>query len=86
MDQKNGYNLISIAARDSRKIAFCTKHGLFKYTVMPFGLTNAPVSFQEMMDTIIEDMEACIWYFNDRLVHSSNTEREHGGIVEQALQ
>ena len=86
LDLKNAYNLIRIAAGNEWKTAFHTKQGLFKYTVMPFGLTNAPVSFQEMMDTIIEDMEACIWYFNDRLVHSSNTEREHGGIVEQALQ
>ena len=59
LDLKHGYNLIRIAAGDKWKIAFHTKQGLFKYTVMPFGLTNAPASFQETIDTIFKDMEAC---------------------------
>ena len=51
-----------------------------------FGLTNAPVSFQEMMDTIFKDMEGCIWYLNDILIYSGNTEAEHQAIVEKVLQ
>ena len=53
---------------------------------MPFGLINAPVSFQEMMDTIFKDMEVCIWYLNDILIYSGNTEAKHQAIVEKVLQ
>ena len=54
---KNGYNLIRIASGDEWKTAFKMKKGLFEYTVIPFGLTNAPASFQEIMDTIFDDLQ-----------------------------
>ena len=60
LDLKNEYNLIGIVAGDEWKIGICTKQGLFEYTVMPFGLTNGPVSFQEMMYVIFEDIEGSI--------------------------
>ena len=86
LDLKNGYNLIRIAAGDKWKTAFHTKQGLFQYTVMPFGLTNAPASFQEMMDTILRDMEGCIWDLDDILIYGGDTEAEHQAIVETVLQ
>ena len=86
MDLKNGYNLIRIAAGDEWKTVFRTEQGLFEYTVMPFGFTNAPVSLQEMMDTIFKGMEGCIWYLDDILIYSCNTEAEHQAIVEKVLQ
>ena len=49
------------------------------------GLTNAPVSFQEMMDTIFQDMEGCIWYLNDILIYGGDTEAEDQAIVEKVL-
>ena len=86
LDLKNGYNLIRIATGDELKTAFCTKQGLFEYIVIPFGLTNAPASFQEMMDTIFKDMEGCIWYLDDILIYSGNTEAAHQAIVGKILQ
>ena len=86
LDLKNWYNLIRLAAGDEWKTAFRTKEGLFEYTVMPFGLTNAPVSFQEMMHTIFKDIEGCIWYLDNILIYSADTEAEHQAIVEKVLQ
>ena len=86
LDLKNGYNLIRIAARNEWKTAFGTKQELFEYTVMPFGLTNAPASFQEMMDTLFKDMEGCIWYLDDILIHGGESEAEHQAMVEKVLQ
>ena len=63
-----------------------TKQGHFEYTVMPFGLTNAPASFQEMMDTICNDMEGFFWYLDDIGIQGSNTEGEHQAIVQKVLQ
>ena len=36
---------------------------------MPFGLTNARATFQEMMDTIFQDEEGCVWYMDDILIY-----------------
>ena len=52
---------------------------------MPFGLTNAPVSFQEMIDTIFEDMEGFIWYLDDILIYGHNTEAVYQATVEKVL-
>ena len=80
------YNLIRIAAGVEKKTAFCTKQGLFKYTVMTFGLTNMYESFQEMMDTIFQDMEGCIQYLDDILVYGDNTGAEYQAIAKKGLQ
>ena len=86
MDLKIGYNLIRIAAEDKWKTDFRTKQGLFDYTVMPFRVTNALASFQEIIDTIFKDMEACIWSLYNILIYGDNTEAEHQAIVEKVLQ
>ena len=49
-------------------------------------MTNAPASFQEMGDSIFQDMEGSIWYLDDILMHSGNTKAEHQAIVENVLQ
>ena len=60
--------------------------GLFEYTVMPFSLTNTPASFQEMIGTILKDMEGCIWCLNDIHIYGGDTKAEHQAIVEKVLQ
>ena len=77
LNLKNRYNLISIAARDEWKTAFCTKLGLFQYIGMLFGLTNAPALFQEMIHTIFKGIEGYIWHVNTILIYGGNTEAEH---------
>ena len=39
-----------------------------------------------MMDTIFKDIEGCIWYLDDILIFSGNTEEEHQAFVEKVLQ
>ena len=53
---------------------------------MPFGLTNALASFQEMKDTIFQDMEGYIWYLDDILIYGGDTKAEHQDIVQKVLQ
>ena len=53
------------------------------WTVMPFGLTNAHASFPEIMDTIFNKVEGCIWYLNDILSYGADTKVEHQDIVEK---
>ena len=54
--------------------------------MITFSLTYAPASFQEMMYTIFEDMEGCIWYLYDIPIYGGDTEAEHQALVEKVLQ
>ena len=55
--------------------------------VMPFGLTNAPVTFQDMMNYIFQDMIdfGLLAYIDDLLIYAK-TEEEHDMIVKEVLQ
>ncbi|GES77335.1 uncharacterized protein LOC112504018 [Rhizophagus clarus] len=44
-----------MAEEDKEKTAFICSQGLFEYNVMPFGLKTAPVTFQRLMDKILND-------------------------------
>jgi hypothetical protein len=54
MDLKNDIWHIRIAEKAREKTAFLTPNGLYEWCYMPFGLTNAPVTFQALMEEILE--------------------------------
>lgn len=79
-------SLILVKARDEWKTAFKTKLGLYEYTVILFRLMNAPSSFQEMMDEILQDLDAhTAWYIDDILIYTTGSEVEHKKAVEKVL-
>ena len=54
---------------------------------MFFGITNLPATFQAMMNKILRDMinkEKVVAFMDDVLVETE-TEEEHGEIVEEVL-
>ena len=55
MDLRWSYNNIQIKERDKQKIAFTILEELFKPMVMFFGLTNLPVTFQTIINEILQD-------------------------------
>ena len=65
-----------MAAEEKCKTAFHTKQGLFEYAEILFRLTNAPTSVEEIMDTIFKDVEGGMWYYDNILIYSGNTEAE----------
>ena len=53
---------------------------------MLFDMSNVYALFQEMMHTIVKDMEGCIWYLYNILIYGGNTKAKHQSIVEKVLQ
>ena len=64
--------------RDSRKTAFSTPHGHYKYVRMIFGFKNAPPTFQRFIDETFKNLQGKILFtFIDNIVVFSDTLAEH---------
>lgn len=50
--------------------------GLFQYNRLPFGVTAAPSIFQQMMETLLQDLQGICIYLDDILT-TGKTDQEH---------
>ncbi|MBW0576259.1 hypothetical protein O181_115974, partial [Austropuccinia psidii MF-1] len=78
IDLHGAYSLLRIKEGDEHLTCFRTQYGSFEYLVMPFGLTNAPVSFQNLVNDIFQDLlnVYVVVYLDDTMVFSK-CEEEH---------
>src|SRR5260221_4684722 len=87
LDLQWGFNNMQIKEGDEWKAAFQTNQGLFEPTVMFFRLCNSPMTFQMMMNDILQDFihnGEAICYMDDILVYS-HTLSNHQQIIHQVL-
>src|SRR5260221_14501777 len=78
---------MQIKEGDEWKAVFRTNQGLFEPTIMFFGLCNSPVTFQMMMNDILQDFihnGEAICYMDNILV-CSHTLSDHWQIICQVL-
>ena len=69
------------------KTAFCMRYGYYKYTVMLFSLTNVLVTFQSLINTVLQqylDIFVTV-YINDILVYTNGTLEEYKQHVKKIL-
>ena len=67
LDLASGYWQVSLYPEARFKTAFATHSGLFQFRVMPFGLCNAPVTFERLMDRVLQGLRwsRCLVYLDD---------------------
>ncbi|KAJ1134269.1 hypothetical protein NDU88_000722 [Pleurodeles waltl] len=72
-DLTAGYWQIKLSEDAKAKTAFSTIGGHYQFTVMPFGLKNAPATFQRLVNTVLQGLEAFSEaYLDDIAVFSSS--------------
>jgi len=72
LDLSEAYLQVKISEECSKYLTINTHKGIFKLNRLPFGLKVAPSLFQQIMDTMLADMEYAIAYLDDILIKSEN--------------
>lgn len=82
----SGYHQVAMHKKDRSKTAFTTPFGLFEYVRMPFGLCNAPVTFQRLMQAVMNVLvfQILVVCLDDILVFSECFE-QHLCVLETVL-
>ena len=74
LDGASAYWAVEMEEGDKQKTAFSTPRGHYEMVRMPFGLCNSQATYQRLMDSTLEGIEAADPYVDDTCVHSRNFE------------
>jgi hypothetical protein len=86
IDLKAGYNLIRFWGGDELKTTFRSTYGHYEYLVMPFGMANAPISFQNIINNIFEELiDLGDFAYIDDILIKSQTIEQYEKLVKEVL-
>ena len=64
------------------KTAFISPYGKYFYLTIPFDLVTAPITFQRLMDRILQGLHGfAVAYLDDILIHSSTLEKHLENLI-----
>ncbi|XP_069610855.1 zinc finger protein 729-like [Ranitomeya imitator] len=85
MELSLAYWQIPLSPEEQEKSAFITPFELYKSTVMPFSMKNAPVTFQRMVNHLLQGLEKYVVAYLDDITIISSSWREHLQHLEEVL-
>ncbi|CAH8515513.1 unnamed protein product [Schistosoma bovis] len=68
LDLSDAYLQIPVADECKHYLTINTHKGLFRYNRLPFGVKTAPSIFQQVMDTMLQDIPGTAAYLDDILI------------------
>ncbi|CAH8672200.1 unnamed protein product [Schistosoma rodhaini] len=68
LDLSEAYLQIPVAEECKHYLTINTHKGLFRYNRLPFGVKTAPSIFQQVMDTMLQDIPGTAAYLDDILI------------------
>ena len=84
IDLTNAFLQVPIHPDSQELTTINTPFGLYKFKFLPFGLSVSPTIFQDIMDSIIQDLNGVVAYQDDLLVFSPQKE-EHDKLLHALL-
>ena len=74
IDLSDTYLQIPVEEEFSKLLCINTHWGLHKFGRLPFSVKVAPTIFQQIMDTMLSDLDFVVAYLDDILMNSQNVE------------
>ena len=83
LDLKNAFHQIRMKKEEEWKTVFRTRQRLFEYQMMLFELANASITFQSVINTVLEKYldDFAMTYLNDILIYFETTEKHKRDII-----
>lgn len=74
IDLSDAYLQIKVQNESKQFLTINTHRGLFQYNRLPFGVKSAPGIFQQIMDSMMADIEGAVSYLDDIIVVGKTAE------------
>ncbi|CAH8535475.1 unnamed protein product [Dicrocoelium dendriticum] len=72
LDLSDAYLQIEVDEASRELLTINTHRGLYQYHRLPFGVKSAPAIFQQIMDTMLTDVDGAAAYLDDIIVVGTN--------------
>src|SRR5256714_4883608 len=84
----NGYWQVEMNSENVKKTAFVTPFRLYEFLVMPFGLNYAPVTFQRLMNRVLQEFlgDFVAVYLDDVIIFTKRTFEQHMNYLQQVFE